>query len=333
MGRIFNIFICAVAAIVVATSCMDSDHIWSVNEKSVEITFTANLSNKMSSSRNFGDGSTVDEVAWAIYENGTIATDLTIHRGTLKLVDQSASFNATLVLGHTYDIAFFAYKADGEAVEQVGRAANAKNFNVLFEEKKLSLKSNTLKANDEELDCFWFVEEGLTVIKPLQESKKFTLVRPMAQLSFAAEDVDIQGALASGFSISDTALSATVYTEFDIFEGKVIKESAAKVEFARTDSPIDNPKEVVVTSNNNKSYKLLATTYLFANKEDLSSSIELYTWDQAGDYLWNISCDTAPIRRNYRTFLVGNLLTNVAKFEILIEGGYDEPNNNYSPAE
>ena len=333
MSRIYNILLCLVATLALATSCNTDDaHYARISSGEVEVNIATDLSTALGT-RTLGDGNTVDEVAWAIYENGALATDIPVYNGTLKLVDRHAAFTVRLMLGHTYDLAFFAYKADGEAIEQAKRAANAKHYNVLFDQKRLTLKTENLKANDEELDCFWLVKQGWTIYGPIDKDKvfSFTLTRPTAQLNFAIDNAEVQGALSSGFSISDTELTAKVYTAFDLFEGLVVSDSIAEVKFARSQSPIDTADGTVTAYYSDGTaieLRRLSSTYMFANAQNLSSSITLSTWDQQSAYLHTVSCDTAPIRRNSRTFLVGNMLTNEAKFNIIIEENYDNPENN-----
>lgn len=350
----------AATTLLFATSCMDGEHCNITKAKVVSAQFSVSVA-QSASTRTIADGKKVDEVAWAIYENGELATDLTNYYGTLKLDNnQQAQFAVSMVLGRTYDIAFFAYKADGEAVESMLRQPNAKYYNVLFADKKIELKTENLKANDDELDCFWLYHEGLEIsgpIIPIPDNyvperpediedikhdyigdnqliieKGFTLTRPVAKLNFAAEDEDIDGARNSGFTISDTALEITSYTSFNIAEGKVDENSVKSIKFSRTDSPIDDNSAIIeakLESGEVKSFKCLAMTYLFANPQQLTSGVTLHTWDQYGEFLNTISCESAPMRRNHNTLLVGNLLSNSANFSIIISNAYDNPNNNY----
>lgn len=86
-------------AALVATSCMGDGF-------RSDVTFTADLGGI--ESRAIADGTTVNQVAWAVYVDGS-STPLKDMWGTMPLSNRQAELNLRLTTGRTYDIVFFAY--------------------------------------------------------------------------------------------------------------------------------------------------------------------------------------------------------------------------------
>ena len=306
----------AAAVIFGAASCVKENTDWTVGQE-VDVTFVADLGGI--ESRAIADGTTVDEVAWAIYEDGADAP-LQVLQGTLVLQNKQATLSTRLVTGKTYDLAFFAYKAVAAAEDGV---VDPKFYDVTWAEKKVTMKVDAPVANDEERDCFWFVEHDLKVEAPI--NKTFVLVRPLAQLNLGVASADIDAAASAGFSVSDSQISVNTYTSFNLFDGTLADAQPVFVTFNRADSPIDAADELIV-KNDTTIYKYLATTYVLVN-DKVTSDVSVSLWDQDGQFINTLEYGFVPLQRNYRTNILGNLLTNTAVFTIVVDEQFNEPDN------
>ena len=320
MKKIFRMMLAA-AIIFGAASCAKENSSTLPAGQEVEVSFVADLGGTLGS-RAIADGTTVDEVAWAIYEDGA-ETPFANLQGTLVLQDKQATLDVRLVTGKTYDIAFFAYKAVA-AAEAVNGVVDPVHYTVNWNEKSVTMKVDAALANDESRDCFWYVEHNLKVDGPV--NKTFTLTRPLAQLNFGVSVGDIATAKSAGYTVSESSITVNSYTKFNLFDGKLSEEAPVFVEFVKADSPID-AADVLEIKDDAVDYKYLATTYILVN-EKTTSDVGVTFWDQDGKELNTLKYGFVPFQRNYRTNIIGNLLTNPAVFTIVVDEKFNEPDYN-----
>ena len=311
MKKIFRLML-AVAAIASVVSCAKEAAIPAGEE--VEVSFVANLAGAPGS-RAIADGTTVDEVAYAIYESGSnIPTSL---KGTLVLENKKATLNTRLVAGKIYDIAFFAYKKDDTN-------GGPLHYTIDWNEQTVTMNVTAeTKANDETRDCFWHVATGIDVKK--QDKYNFTLTRPLAQLNLGVTPGDIEAARKAGFSVTDTQITVNTYTQFNMFTGELTEQNPINVTFDRADSPIDSDNVLEIKDDTTK-YKYLATTYLLVNAKE-TSTVKVTLWANDGNELNTLEYSFVPFQRNYRTNILGELLTNPATFSIVVEEGFENDFN------
>ena len=308
----------AAAVIISAASCAKEQVSDVQVGQEVEVTFAADLGGALDS-RAIADGTTVDEVAWAIYEAGA-KKPLVSLQGTLVLVDKKATLNVRLVTGKTYDVAFFAYKAKAAAEDGV---VDPKHYTVKWDEKTVTMDTANTVANDEERDCFWYVEHDLYIDGPI--NKTFTLTRPLAQLNLGVAAEDVKNAAKAGYSVSASQIVVDTYATFNLFNGKVSDPIQKAVEFAKSDSPVA-AADVLKVKDDATDYKYLATTYILVN-EKITSEVSVTLWDQDDKEFNTLKYSYVPFQRNYRTNILGNLLTNPAVFTIIVDKRFNEPDN------
>lgn len=309
----------AVATIASVVSCAKEAAIPAGEE--VEVSFVANLAGAPGS-RAIADGTTVDEVAYAIYESGSnIPTSL---KGTLVLDEnKQATLNTRLVAGKIYDIAFFAYKAATPASTDGG--VNPLHYEVIWDEQKVCMKLDPKQANDETRDCFWHVAKNVKVDGPVEDN--YTLTRPLSQLNLGVTDLDVKNAKAAGFSVTASQIVVDAYKTFNLFNGEV-SNPIQKAVFIKNASPVavEAPEtpEILKVEGDDTKYYYLATTYLFAKE---TSTVKVTLWANDGNELNTLEYSFVPFQRNYRTNILGELLTNPATFSIVVEEGFENDFN------
>lgn len=300
----------AVATIASVVSCAKETAIPAGEE--VEVSFVANLAGAPGS-RAIADGTTVDEVAYAIYESGS--TTPTSLQGTLVLDEnKQATLNTRLVAGKIYDIAFFAYKKDDTN-------GGPLHYTIDWDEQTVTMNVTAeTKANDETLDCFWHVAPGIDVKK--QDKYDFDLFRPLSQLNLGVTDQDVKNAKAAGFSVTASQIVVDAYKTFNLFNGEV-SNPIQKAVFIKNASPVavETPEILNVEG---AEYYYLATTYLFAKE---TSTVKVTLWANDGNELNTLEYSFVPFQRNYRTNILGELLTNPATFSIVVEEGFTNDYN------
>lgn len=147
-----------------------------------------------------------------------------------------------------------------------------------------------------------------------------TLKRPFAQLNIAT--ADWQKAVNAGVEVKFVNLGlSSAYTQMDLLTGKGI---TSITEMAFTWAA---PVGVTHTFTGNATeYYVLSSNFVFVGTDDQNTdskmltdlAINLSEYDTAGESATNIeetlerSCSNVPLQRNYRTWVLGNVVTNEA---------------------
>lgn len=313
----FLLFVMAAIAMV-ATSCTKEQTTTSVPlGEEVTVTFTADLG--AIESRAIADGLKVNEVAWAIYLEGA-AEPLADLKGVLPINNKQGVLEVRLVTGKSYDLAFFAYSTEQAASEQV----NGVNPTPSYYAVDWNTKSITVEypdgqiANDtDKRDCFWHVEKGLKVEGPV--NKTFTLHRPLAQLNFGVTAEDTLAAQTAGLVVGESKIKASTYAGFNMFTGECFDQETVEYTFAQNIVP---DQALTVQGTN---YTYIGTVYLLVNDKMLQDvAITIYNESDSKE-INTLEYSNVPMQRNYRTNILGALLTNPVKFNIIVDEAFEEP--------
>lgn len=304
-------YLAAAALTMLAVSC-NKEQVTEVSDgQMVDVTFTAALPGEMAT-KALGDGMTAKNLYVSVYENDTEKT----HLGDL---DKTATFNNlktqvtfSLVKGKTYNFVFWA-QAEG---------ATCYNIDDL---KNIKISYDGAVANDETRDAFYATRKELKVNGALTETVK--LYRPFAQVNFGT--ADLFEAAAAGFVPAQSAFTATdVANVFDTFnaEGKVEGPATDKVTFAKAEIP--GGGETLVTKDGTK-YLWMTMNYILPVGKQGEKHISNVTAEfipENGDPI-TASAPQAPVQNNYRTNILGNLLTSQVIFNVEIVPIFNEPDN------
>ena len=314
-----NIFlsILALASMLFATSCSQDELInESTNEDFVNATFTIETADGIGT-RAVGDGTTVDKVACAVYDAYN-NEELESLRQDVAITNKTATFSVRLAKGKNYRVAFFAYN----------EAANAYDVTDL---KSIKVNGNQL-SNVEGRDAFTAyvdVTEGETMNA---FTKEVTLKRPFAQLNLGIDDAELAEAANAGLIVAKSKIVVSnVYNAFSAFDNAVA-ENAVEGSMTFELNTIPTEKLKVTVNGEEKLYNYLALNYLLVGDngtEKTLTDVE-FTWESNnGDS--NAESVTEfiniPVQRNYRTNIVGKLLTSPTIFNIIIDEEFEGEKN------
>ena len=266
----------------------------------VAVTFAAELPGTITKA--IGDGLTAKNLSVAVYD------DVSNAAGThIVTLDKTAVFDAlhttveySLVKGKTYHFIFWA-QAEGAPY----------TFNP--ETKKVAI-NYTGAANDEKRDAFYAVKT-LKVTGPATEPVQ--LHRPFAQVNFGTSD----SAAATDAGVTPTASLFTATdaaSSFDVFAG--VGTDPVRISFTEATLPAEQ-----LTLKDGTSYTYLAMNYFIpAGKlsETHVSNLSA-TFKGASDDVV-ISVPSAKVQANYRTNIVGNLLTDQVVFNVEIVPAFED---------
>lgn len=281
----------------------------------VTVTLTADLG--AIESRAISDGLSVNEVAWAIYLHGADKPLPELY-GVLPISNKQGTLEVRLVTGKSYDIALFAYYKDGATTEQALGAATPKFYNVDWDNKTIALNYPSPLANDtDERDCFWYVKQNLAVDGPVNET--FILTRPLAQLNFGVTKEDTIAAAEAGLVVSQSKIVASTYESFNMFTGECLGQLK---EYTFAQNAV--PQQVLEVENIDYTY--IGTAYLLVDeKETQEVTLTIYNNDANNTQINTLNYSYVPFQRNYRTNILGALLTNPIEFNIVVDERFNEP--------
>ena len=291
----------AVAAFgMLMTACSKDEVAQSVAEKST-VTFTV-AAPELATRAEHGDGTLAKYLTYAVYNRADGA----------KLFDGTATMNAELkatveipfVNGMTYDVLFWAESENSPYL--VNWTAKTVGYNPAV----------TLVSNSKDYDAFYYFltgDELPEITGPV--TKTVELKRPFAQLNIKTNDA--AKAEQSGVVVEEVKVVVKKgYSSFDLVDGTGEDQGDVTFGFATTETTTD----------------LLAVNYLFTGGEKSLVDVEFtYTdvngkVDAAGEVMEFAS---VPVQRNYRTNIVGSLLTSDGNFNIETKPGFEEYEHGY----
>jgi len=287
MKNIFRILMAV--AVLFTASCAKEEISSSIAGGEVEVTFTASLQDL--GSRAYGDGSQVNTLRFSVYDavSGEKLTQLCGEKSPIS-ASTPTTVNLVLLKGMKYNITFWAdcnklYNFDGQVV---------------------TVDYNNVVANDEERDAFYAYVENFDPAVATSEDTTIELYRPFAQLN--AISTDAADALTnSGVTISKSTVKAELYNSFNL-----------------TDGTVSNLAEKTLTADDILSAELLSMNYLFAPAEGYTPNVT-FTFENNKGIDFGASFSYVPLKRNYRTNIIGSLLTKPTDFTVEIEAGFNEP--------
>ena len=330
----------AAASMLLATSCSNDEleAVQSGNE--AQITFSVGAKSGIGS-RAISDGKKADKLVWAVYNQ---AGDLLnvfkgdndqyvgqeTHTGVSDMTQTAKEVTVSLAKGQTYKVLFWAQDADC----QVYTTTNLRNVEVNYE---------NASNNDELRDAFFACKE---IEVKGNETFKVDLKRPFAQINVGVTKADWDAAVASGVTVNQSAVTIkNAATEIDLFDGSV--EGSTDVTYDLANIITDQDLEVDVNGNgtieDDENFKYLSMSYILVDDKSTTDDDQDGTWGDARTTLESLSytftsakgqpitfadgLTNVPVQRNWRTNIIGQILTGTVKFEVKIDNRFDGDNN------
>lgn len=300
----------AAALAVLAFGCA-KENVADEGEKS-QVTFTVDVPEATVTTRGLSDAATTNELICQVFLNDSIYTPVTELNQTVEVKDRKATVNFTLVKGNKYAFIFWAQ-------------AKGTDYYETTDLRSVKMNVAKVKANEPKMDAFWATETLTATANPSTKSK--TLYRALAQVNFGSKMPDRSDALA----VTESSIKMTgVADTFHPFYGNNSKacEGSVDITFANNATITDEKLKV-----SEEEYDYLATAYVFAAKTDKSitdveATITLKRKDKSTTTT-TVKAPNAPIQGNYRTNILGDLLTVGSTWTITIDSEFKGGDLNY----
>lgn len=299
----------AIAGMLATTSCV-KESIDVANGNDAVATFTIKATDALAT-RAIGEGETADVVACAVFDaNGVEMAEL--RNNVLPVTNGTAKYQIRVAKGQAYRVAFFAYN-------QAAAAYDLTDF------KSIKVNGNQA-SNIEARDAFTaYIDITAEETANGEIVKPVTLYRPFAQLNLGIDDAELANARKAGVVVTNSQITVTnVYNAFNAFDNDIADDAVAgTVKFAMNAIPTE---KLVV---NGAEYNYLALNYLLIGDKGQEKSLTdvEFVWETADGKTNNPTTHfvNIPVQRNYRTNILGHLLTNPSTFNITIDADFETP--------
>lgn len=301
----------AVSAILIFAGCSSSEDT-EISPRSNEAIVSLEVqADAAASTRAISDGSGANELFYRVFDkDGNVISD------QLPLKQENASDLLTghkvtlqLIKGQTYKIAFWAQNSACTAYSVDD------NMNVTVDYSGAN--------NDETRDAFF---KTVDVAVTGDMNVDVTLKRPFAQINVGSTQKDWNDAVASGLTVTTSTVTVKdAATKLNIITGKVsdpedvtYTASAIPAESLLADADGDGTKET---------YHYLSMCYILpdeattgASKTTVSTAFTFAPETGKGNPVTlNEGLQAIPVQRNYRTNIVGRILTGEVNFNVVVD--------------
>lgn len=308
----------AAAGMLLATSCSNDelDVVQSGNE--AQVTFSLATEGGIAT-RAISDGKSADVLMYAVFDKDGNRIN-TIQKVSKTGVTFPTTENITLAKGQTYKVAFWAQDDDCKAY-------------TVTDDMKVSVdyKTNNTSNNDETRDAFFktveFTVTGSTSID-------VELKRPFAQINVGVTKEDWDAAVASGITVEQSSVVIkNAATELNLLDGTVSGET--EVSYSLANIPSDPAILKVDTDGDGEKeeYNWLSMCYILPSAaptgyEKAALENVAFVFTSNGEPIeFNQGLNNVPVQRNWRTNIVGKILTGDITFNIVIDEEFEDDHN------
>lgn len=260
------------------------------------------------------DATNIDVLYWEIYNTADIETATTkpLGEGTVREKDGDKKFYVELLLlaDQKYTIVFWA-QVDGKTHYDVSDLRSVKIDDYDDE-----------SANDESRAAF-FATYSFSTENGVNIEEDITLYRPFSQINLGATTYETSFNNVNGgqVKVESTEMTVTsIATSFNTLEG--VGEGSQAVTFvaAATPNGTDDQTQKILAVNG-ENYYWLGMNYLIVNGNSDNVKVDMTLNTNLGTVTHSV--DNVPVKENYRTNILGNLLTTGASFNIIVDERFE----------
>ena len=309
--KLFKI-LAATALSVLAVACAKEPVAVNGDGETSTVSFTVEVPETAVATKGISDASTTDELICQVFLNDgnhTPVPELT-QKVAVDVATHKAKVEFSLVKGNRYAFIFWAQ-------------ASGTDYYDTSDLRSVKMKVDNVKANDPEMDAFW-AAPTLTTTSSTIKDQNITMYRALAQVNFGAV-LPAQGRVDAVTVKNSKILMTGVPDTFHPFLGgkSTACEGSADITFAEN-ATID--EKLTVAGDD---YSYLATAYVFAPKSDKKLTDAKATFTMSTGKTTSVSAPNVPIQGNYRTNILGDLLTVGATFNVKIDSEFKGGDKTY----
>ena len=274
----------------------------------VEVTFTVDMPQQLLT-RAIGDGTSAVDLHFRVYRvtNGNVECVTSLGQDISNAFEElHTTISTHLVRYETYHFVFWAQSAAATPAFDLSSLDSGRPY--------VTVDYTAISNSDETIDAFFVAD--LNYVATDDQTLTEVLRRPFAQVNFASSGDDWTDAVTAGAEVTATSMTIKdVYTRLYVLDGSVSNPVDVTFKAAAL------PDERLIVKD--VAYKWLSMDYVLvaAEKDATNVSLELF---HDNVQLPTISVSNVPIQRNWRTNILGRLLTTRTGFIIEIDPVYTD---------
>lgn len=307
MKKTINLML-AMAALFLSASCQKEVLTHDPDKADAVVTFNVNIPEGIQT-KAISDGTGATVLYYEVWNGTNIVADT-----TTKIENYKATIDFKLVRGLEYTFIFWAQHKNAQ-YDPTDLKAIKMNY----------INNKTGVGNDETRDAFYDVL-NLTISDDIAV-QAVTLKRPFAQLNFGASDMYIEvDGKKTPITVTNTSITVNnLSTTFNPLN-PTLGDNNAKATF-NASGIIDEKLEV-----NSETYTYISMNYLLvsgneSNTVDVTANFDISVNGTALKPS-TLSYQGIPVKRNYRTNIIGNLFTEKSSATVTVVPGYDYNTDN-----
>ena len=284
--------IVALAGMLFATSCQES----LVEPQMGEVTtFTVQVPNQMGTKADIGDKGNVNRLYFTVYSADRSVEVYKPENGYVGITDGVEQISINLVKDQRYDIVFWAQKDD---------AYNTSDLT--------NIPMNTSHPNSETGAAFFHYEDDFVP----QATAEIVLRRPFAQLNLRTTKASLTNH-AGTFELDESKITVSnVATAFNTVSG--YGENPDLIEFDWADVPVED------LTVDGVEYKYVSMNYLPVAGDDKALATVSVQIKLKNDQVISHSWENIPLQENYKTNILGNLVSANSAINVTINDDWSD---------
>lgn len=279
--------------------------------ETTEVSFNVEVPGETVVTKGISDASTTDELICQVFLNDgnyTPVPELT-QKVAVDAATHKAKVEFSLVKGNKYAFIFWAQ-------------ASGTDYYKTSDLRSVKMNVNNVKANEPKMDAFWATATQTATSTPSKNN--IIMYRALAQVNFGAV-LPAQGR-ADAVTVTKSTISMKgVPDTFHPFLGGKSTACEGSVDITFVENATIDENLTVASVD----YSYLATAYVFAPKSDQKLTDAKATFTMSTGKTTSISVPNVPIQGNYRTNILGDLLTVGATFNVKIDSEFKGVDKTY----
>lgn len=268
------------------------------------------LETRADADKKISDGTDANQLMYAVFREGD--TDPIIKKVVKDDVEgltKGYKMSISLAKGHSYQVVFWAQNSECDAY-------------TVSDDMKVSINYEGLN-NDESRDAFFATTKPF--VAGMTPSVKVVLRRPFAQVNVGTFPYDLEYVQGLGVLVhKSSAIFHSIADEIDLLTGEVSGE--VDVEYSLSNIPEEILWVDVDENGVKEQYDWLSMSYILAEPDRTLKTMSFKFTDNSGLYepIDIGELNNVPIQRNYRTNILGQILSGTTSFEIIIDPVYED---------
>ncbi|MBO7323696.1 MAG: hypothetical protein J6U51_08965 [Bacteroidales bacterium] len=306
--------IVALAGMLFATSCQES-----LVEPQVggTTTFTVQVPDQMGTKADptLGLAANVNQLFVAVYADASAANATPIYRDVVAVSAGKATVSLNLIQGQLYDVIFWA-QVDNNYVSAV-QTDNEYTFDLV------NIPMNKNYHNTDAGAAFFYYWDNF---QPTGTSQPVTLRRPFAQLNLGTTEGSLTNN-AGTFTLKSSVIKVKgIADNFNTVSGfGTVTEANKDIEYTFDAVALPSDEKINVAGVD---YKYVSMDYLPIVGDDEALITVKATITLSNDQVINHQFTNVPVKENYRTNIVGNLISSTTDFNVVVDDSFVNDDNN-----